>query len=519
MGSVKHKDIASAEPESDELASALLAHSMDAVVICTTSGEIVWGNHAATELFGYSVAEMTKMNINAFDAALVEEGNVQGAIAKATRQEVNDSEMVFSDHDGRSFPVQVRMIPVVFRRQSRILCFVRDLSRLRKQEERLRQSNKMQAIGQLAGGIAHDFNNALGGIIGYGELAIEDAGENHIQKENLEKLLQAAERAKKLVKQILTFSRQNTPRKDSVFLSQLIAESIDFLRLSIPSSVMIEAALEKNVMPVAGDGTKIQEMLFNLVTNAVYAMDENGTLRIQLTQVGASEPFHGVVGDSPAGEYAVIYVEDNGCGIDPSIISHIFEPFYSTKHPDEGNGMGLSVVFGVVRSHGGNILIESSPGEGTRVRIYLPVTSMKTMSSPAPVTLPDEGNETLLVVDDEPLLVDICEKLLESLGYRVIATGDVNEALDILQDNTMRIDVLLTDQTMPQMKGAELASRAMQLRPGLPVVLCTGYSRSIDEAAAMQMGISCFIQKPVHKKDLAQAIRTALESRKEKKKQ
>ncbi|MBN2716560.1 MAG: response regulator [Deltaproteobacteria bacterium] len=500
--------------------SALWELSQDSAVVCSMDGAIIWANPATEHLLGYSHDELRQMKTSHFGAVEGDGALFSGAsfvesfvndMARLTVGETDEIERVVSGRDGVPFPVLIRMQRVEFRGNPAVLCIVRNISRIRKQEAELSQTSKMQAIGQLAGGIAHDFNNALGGIIGYAELAIEDAGENMLQRENLEKLLMAAERAKKLVKQILTFSRQNTPRKDVVALPQLVTESVAFLRSSVPSSVMIEDDVSTQVLAVAGDATKIQEMLFNLATNAVSAMDDNGTLKIGLEQVVMSEPFVGVVGESPAGNYAKITVADDGCGIDPSFINMIFEPFFSTKHPDEGNGMGLSVVFGIVRSHGGNIQLESAPGVGTCVRVYLPVIPLRTISSPAPFVTSVKGDETLLVVDDEPLLVDICGKLLQSMGYRVITTMDVNEALDVLQDESVHIDLLLTDQTMPQMKGSELAARAMKLRPGLPVILCTGFSRTIDEEAAMKMGISRFIQKPVRKKELAAAVREAIQ--------
>ncbi|MBN2527686.1 MAG: response regulator [Deltaproteobacteria bacterium] len=493
------------------LLGILFDKSPDSIFICSKDGKVLRANAVATEYLNFDTYKHQSLNVHSPEERLDGESTCLGMVPGFSFEHEEEMERVFSRGDGRLCHVHIRTQPILFGGQDCILVVLQDISRLRKHEDRIRQASKMQSIGQLAGGIAHDFNNALGGIVGYAELAMEDAEGNLIQKENLEKLLLAAERAKKLVRQILTFSRQNTPRKDEVQLAALLEESIAFLRHSIPSTVSIETAIAQEAIAVAGDPARIQEMLYNIVTNSVYAMAEEGLLRISLEKIYTDTPVEGVVGEIAAGEYAVIRVDDNGCGIEPSLVHLIFEPFFSTKHPDEGIGMGLSVVFGVVRSHGGNIRIESKPGEGTSVWVYLPLVRANSISSPAPMRS-ESGVGTLLVVDDEPVLVDICRKLLTSMGYKVLATMDVNEALDILQDENIQIDALLTDQTMPQMKGAELASRAMKLRPGLPVVLCTGFRRNIDEEAAMKLGISKFIHKPVRKNELARVVKEVMKA-------
>ncbi len=498
------------------LMRVLFDQSPDAIVLCSSDGWIRMANPTAGVLFKSTVNELLQRNIRDFESKRDEDAPIVTTFLASTKSDVPwECEHVFVGGDGMPFLVNARMHSVNLSGWDLCLLIIRDNPISSAREAYLRQNSRMQAIGQLAGGIAHDFNNILSGISGYAELAIEDAGENQIQRENLEKLLFTAERAKKLVKQIVTFSRPSTLRRDVVAMPELLDETVAFLRSSVPCTIKIEYNVANDVLPVAGDGAKIQEMLFNLATNAVAAMNENGNedgiLRISLGAMQTDVPVHGVVGESPAGQYAVVTVSDNGSGIEPSILPMIFEPFFTTRHPDEGVGMGLPVVFGVVRSHGGNIRIESAVGEGTQVWVYLPVVPIRTVSSPAPYLSESGGSETVLVVDDEPLLVDIYKKNLKLMGYDVIAVMDPTEALDILQDASIHIDALLTDQTMPQMTGMELATRAMALRPGLPVVLCDGFSKSVDEESALARGISRFIQKPVRKQELARALREALE--------
>lgn len=510
--------------EGASLLHALFVDSVDSIFVCELNGNILLANKVACETHGYSLEKLMSMNIENLDDSglgICGSPHVDGALSlpstapsslQSSLQSNDERELVHVKQNGETFPVRIRVNHVQFSSKKCLLFVVRDISKLKKQEAELRQSSKMKAIGQLAGGIAHDFNNTLGGVLGYAELALEDALPGSIQEDNLEKLIKAAERAKKLVRQIRTFSRQSTPKKDVVQLVPLIKDVVQFLRVSIPSSVEIDSSVSVETQPIAGDASKIHELLLNLATNAVDAMNENGTLRITLEQSKFDDPIKGVVGEVAAGHYAVIHVEDTGCGIEPSFLELIFEPFFSTKLPDEGAGMGLPVVFGVVRSHNGNIQIESTPGQGTAFHIFLPVVPVESIAAPVPYTLPIGGTETILVVDDEDLLVDICSKLLKSMGYNVLATMDVNEALDILQDKNTTVDLLLTDQTMPQMQGDELATRAMKIRPGLPVILCSGYSKRIDEKTMHELGIAKFIQKPVRKKELAVAVREAFET-------
>jgi signal transduction histidine kinase len=385
---------------------------------------------------------------------------------------------------------------------------------LRQLEARIRQSEKMEAVGQLAGGIAHDFNNVLGGIIGFTGMSLGHAEKGSILERNLLNVLKAANRAKGLVQQILTFTRQGSPRKSVTAIRPLVNDVLDLLRASIPSSVIIESDLQ-DTKRVLADPAQIHEMLLNLATNAVHAMGSRGTLTVRLYAARLDRVVYGRTGEIVPGEYAVMEVADNGCGMDAATLSRACEPFFTTKAVGEGTGMGLSVVLGMVQSHGGDLQVDSVPGEGSTFRIFLPATE----ESVSCVAQDDDrasisGTERILFVDDEPMLVDLAEKVLSELGYAVMCTSNGLDALKLVQEKGSEIDILVTDQTMPGMTGVELAKEALTIRRDLPVILCTGYSSEIDREKAAAIGISRFVMKPYGAREIGKLIREVLDKKK-----
>ncbi len=386
---------------------------------------------------------------------------------------------------------------------------------LRRMEERLRQSEKMDAIGQLAGGIAHDFNNVLGGIIGFTDLSLNHAEKGSLLEKYLLSVLKAADRAKNLVMQILAFSRQSNPQKKFTLIRPIIEEVLDLLTSSIPSSVIIEVDIHHGIQQVLVDSTQLHQALLNLATNAVHAMNRKGTLTVRSYAVNLTRAEHGRSGDIAAGEYAIIEVADTGCGMDAMVLSKAFEPFYTTKAAGEGTGMGLSVVLGIVQSHGGDIQVESEVGKGTTVRIFLPVTEEAISGS-----IDDNphssgaGAERILFVDDEEMLVEVNNDLLTSLGYTVTAVSNSLDALAILQEKGADIDVLITDHTMPGMTGIELSKKALAIRKDLPIILCTGFSNEINRESAEALGIRKFIMKPYRAYEISTAVREVLDAKK-----
>jgi PAS domain S-box-containing protein len=385
----------------------------------------------------------------------------------------------------------------------------RDITDRRNLETQLSQAQKMEAIGTLAGGIAHDFNNILMAMIGYTELA---KGEelSEIRDDCLDQVLKASERAKSLVNQILTFSRMREVEKKPVQIDPIIKEGLKLLRASIPSTIEIRSEIDSSPFIVTADPTQIHQILMNLCTNATHAMREKGgVLKVGLSHEridrGRSFSAHRL----EPGSYAKLTVADTGHGIDPAIMDRIFEPFFTTKAHGEGTGLGMSVIYGIIKSCGGAIDVVSEPGQGTMISVYLPlVEPMKTKESEN-IAEPLGGNERILFVDDEAALVDLGERLLRSLGYRVTARTSSIEALELFRARHMDFDLVFTDMTMPNLTGAELAKKMLAIRPDIPIILCTGYSEIMTEENAKDLGIRGYVMKPLSRKDIGKSLRDA----------
>lgn len=379
-------------------------------------------------------------------------------------------------------------------------------------ESRLQLAHKMEALGTLAGGIAHDFNNILGAVIGYGEMAREDCREGTELAHAIDQVLKAGMRAKELVKQILTFSRQNDQELQTLQAAPIIGEAIKLLRASIPSTIEIRNDIDKDTAPVLASPTQLHQILMNLCTNAAHAMeDRGGILSIRLQQIELDEETaagHHLPG---SGSYLRLTVEDTGCGIDEAIRMRIFDPYFTTKEPGKGTGMGLAIVHGIVHNLGGTIDCHSRLGAGSRFEVLLPTAQAGALTEPNQEEMVSGGDEHILLVDDEEPLVRTNATLLQRLGYRVTGMTDSNQALAAFLSSPDDFDLLITDQTMPQLTGAELAQRVLAVRPGFPVLLCTGYSSHISPQKARDLGIKGFLNKPASKRDLALAIRAALD--------
>jgi signal transduction histidine kinase/ActR/RegA family two-component response regulator len=386
---------------------------------------------------------------------------------------------------------------------------------LAESERQMQQVLKLQAIGTLAGGIAHDFNNILFPIIGYTEIAMDDLPQDSPTRRNLEEVLKAANRAKELVQQILTFSRQNARERKPIRVQAIAREALRLLRASIPKTIEMVADLSDACHAIMGDPTQIHQVIMNLCTNAYQAMQETGgTIEVRLaeTHIGYEETVKHI--GIRMGAHLHLSVRDEGVGMEPSVLERIFEPYYTTKEPGKGTGLGLSVIHGIVKNHGGFINVESIPGKGSTFHVYLPTledaeAEIETAASAAK----SAGSERILLVDDEPQIVDMEKQLLEKLGYRVTARTSSTEALETFASQPDQFDLVITDMTMPQMTGDRLARQIWTIRPGIPVILCTGYSEMISEDKAASMGIRKFILKPAEKDELAAAIRNALDSR------
>jgi PAS domain S-box-containing protein len=380
-------------------------------------------------------------------------------------------------------------------------------------EADLRQAQKMEAIGALAGGIAHDFNNILTAIIGYTQLADQDADRDSLLHRNLQEVLKAGNRAKDLVRQILTFSRQSEKELVPVRIKLIVKEALKLIRASLPSTIEIREHIQSD-STVWSNPTQIHQVVMNLCTNAAYAMRvKGGILEVNLNEVALDRRSTDRHPDSNEGQYVVLEVSDTGDGVDPSIKDRIFDPFFTTKERGEGTGMGLAVVQGIVKSSGGFISMYSEVGRGSTFKIYFPSAAKKEIpEAPLEPSIPG-GKERILFVDDEPALVDMAKQVLERMGYRVTCRTSSIEALALFQAAPDDFDLVITDITMPKMTGEELARKILRLRKNLPVIICTGFSTNLTEQSAKEIGIRAFVMKPLVAADLARTIRQCLDQK------
>jgi nitrogen-specific signal transduction histidine kinase/ActR/RegA family two-component response regulator len=392
-----------------------------------------------------------------------------------------------------------------------VLGIARDITERKRLEERILQAQKMESIGNLAGGIAHDFNNILSAVMGYTELALNAAEKDTALYSYLEEVFHAGDRARGLVRQILTFSRQTEHERKPMQVKLIAKEALKFLRASLPATIEIRQDIQSDSLVMA-DPTQIHQVFMNLCTNAEHAMREKGgVLAVKLTDVEFDEDS---AGDHPGlkpGKFLELKVSDSGHGISPNLLDRIFDPFFTTKEKGEGTGMGLAVVHGIVGSHGGTIAASSEPGRGSAFTVYLPVIEKRM----EPQTMEERpiptGTERILFVDDEPALGDIGKQTLESLGYKVTTRTSGIEALELFKAKPGGFDLVITDMTMPNMAGDNLAKELIRINPQIPIILCTGYSTRIDQKKAAKIGIRSFVSKPVLKKDLAESIRKVLD--------
>jgi len=383
----------------------------------------------------------------------------------------------------------------------------------KKLQQQLNQAQKMEAIGTLAGGIAHDFNNILYAIIGYTELALDRLEDAKKAKNDLREVLRASDRAKNLVQQILNFSRQTDQSRSPVKLSPIIKETLKLLRATLPTTIEIKWEINDELGAVLADPVQIHQVLMNLCANAGHAMaDQEGVLTVGLDQVQVDEFTAARNPDLKMGPYLKLTVGDSGQGMDPQTMERIFEPFFTTKDQGQGTGMGLAVVHGIVKSHHGAITVSSRPGRGSVFEVFLPLVEPPPAEEPVvkEENIP-RGTERLLVVDDEEPLAELVQQAFERLGYQAVMTTDSLEALRWIQEDPDRFDLIITDQTMPHLTGDRLAEAALKIRPELPIIICTGFSRRLSPAKAKRIGIRRLIMKPLIIAEMARQVREVLE--------
>jgi PAS domain S-box-containing protein len=379
-------------------------------------------------------------------------------------------------------------------------------------EAQLRQSQKMEAVGTLAGGIAHDFNNILGAILGYGELALEHCAPKSEMRRYLDNVMHATERGKLLVERILGFSRSGLGDRAPVNVESVISETLELLKASLPANIRLQSSMETGNAAVIGDATYVHQVAMNLCTNAVQAMPDGGVLSVVLERAEVSDPRALSRGLLSPGPYLRLMVSDTGNGIPPEVFERMFDPFFTTKDVGEGTGLGLSLVHGIVNDLGGAIDVATTAGVGTRFDVWLPVAGETAApAAEASSTLPRGNGQTVMIVDDERPLVALAEEIIAGLGYEPVGFDSSNAAIQAFRSAPGRFDVVLTDESMPDLIGTDLAQAIRRIRPDIPVILMTGYGGANLENRAAMAGVNDLLHKPLRRGDLAASLAHALE--------
>lgn len=522
----KRKQAEEAFQESDKKYQTILESIEEGYYEIDLAGNLTFFNESLCKILGYSHDELLGMNNRDYTTPETAKrmNQIFNQIYRTEKPvRVTDYEIIRKDGATRVLELSASPMldngdkPIGFRG------VVRDVSQRlwaerekRKLEAQLQQAQKMEAIGALAGGITHDFNNILAAIIGYTELAMLDVPEGSKAKQSLKEVQKAGNRAKDLVNQILTFSRQSKQELLLVQIRPIVKEALKLLRASLPTTIEIRQKLETppGQGTVKADPTKLHQVLMNLCTNAAHAMRENGgILEVSLTKVDMDADAAARHRDIRPGPYLKLTVSDTGHGMAPEVLERIFDPYFTTKEKGKGTGLGLSVVHGIVKDHRGAIAVESELGKGTTVHILLPrmyhakEVAVETESRLGGIPT---GHERILFIDDEQALVDLGKQMLELLGYEVITRTSSIEALELFRAQPNKLDLVITDMTMPNMTGEKLAKELMKIRPNIPIILCTGFSEQITEKESKEIGIREFAMKPLVMRDLAKSIRKIL---------
>ena len=492
----------------------LLVDNAHDLIVVAQDGVVKFANPSARNVFGYE-----NDNLDNLSLSRMIHPEDRGAVLKNFDFIKNNGTSQLRYPSFRALTkagkvrwLQMNTVQIDWNKKPAALCIMRDITEAKQMESKLAQAQKMQAIGTLAGGIAHDFNNILSAIFGYTELCKIKAAKGDDLNGHLDQIFKAGQRAKDLVNQILTFSHQKEKNEKPIEIKYCIKETLNLLQATMPSNIEIKHDIQKESGIVMADQTQIHQIIMNLCTNAAHAMQEDGgVLEISLRNIDFDQTTAAIHQRLESGPYVDLTVSDTGHGMNQETLQRIFDPYFTTKRKGEGTGLGLSVVHGIVKNLNGVIKVYSEPGSGTTFNIYLPRvnTPLEPTISPA-ADLPG-GSETILLVDDEPMVLDMTAEMLEGLGYDVVSRTNSVEALQVFKMNPDRLDLVITDQTMPNMTGKKLAQQIMNVRPDLPIILCTGFSVGINEKKALSMGICAFIKKPILRKELAAVVRSTLD--------
>jgi PAS domain S-box-containing protein len=515
---IKQRKMTEAKLKQSEMQfKTLFEAAPDAIYLTDLEGTLLDGNHSTETLIGSSKEAFIGKKF--IDTGLLPKTEISKALTLLEKSRKGErtglDELTLISSAGKETTVEILTRPFELGERSVILGIARDVSERKRLETRLNQAQKMESIGTLAGGIAHDFNNILFPILGHTEMLLHDVTDDSSFRTSLESIYSAAGRAKELVKQILTFSRQESSELRLMKMQPVIKEALKLIRSSIPTTIEIKQDIRKECGMIKADPTQIHQVVMNLTTNAYHAMEETGgELNVSLKEIelGQNDLINP---DMAPGSYAFLTIADTGVGMDKQLTERIFEPFFTTKEQGKGTGMGLSVVHGIVKSINGVIQVHSDAGKGTEFHIYLPVSMSVFERQETRLNGPLEGGtERVLLIDDEEGIIKMEKLALERLGYQVTSKISSIEALEVFKNCPNKFDLVITDMAMPKIPGDKLAVELIKIRPDIPILLCTGFSETMSEEKAASLGIMGFLLKPIVMKDFSQKIREVLDNQK-----
>jgi PAS domain S-box-containing protein len=513
------RDITKRKEAEEELVrlAAAVEQSADGITITDPKGTVLYANSSFLAQIGYSRAELIDQNIEIVRSGKDAESVYRDMREKTEHGKVWAGEVTNRKKDDMLYDAYMTVSPVKDP-SGRIINYVsiiNDITEKKRFDKHLQEAQKMQAIGTLAGGVAHDFNNIIAGVIGFTEMVLEDIPAESPSQRRLQLVLKGAYRGRDLVRQILAFSRKGEHEKQLVSLNHVVEEVSLLLRASLPTTIEIRKNLALKSDTIMADQTQIHQVIINLCSNAAHAMrGKGGMLNIELADESLGPEDNSIYPESKPGRYVRLTISDTGCGIEQEHIDHIFEPFFTTKAPGEGTGLGLSVVHGIIKNHDGFVKVYSRPGKGSAFHVFLPEAKNQHLSETTEIDSFAGGEESILLVDDEELLVEMGQQRLERLGYKTVGATDALRALEIFRADPDMFHLVITDYTMPQMTGLDLSMKLFRIRPDIPIIMCSGLNDPVPMEKLKKAGIKRFITKPFGKKEFSQTVRSVLDKQK-----
>ncbi len=507
------------EQEMRRLAVAV-EQSTESIMITDVDGTILYVNAAFEAITGYTAEEAVGQKPGLLKSGRHDQNYMSRLWDTISSGKVWEGRLTNRNKDGNLCEVEAVIYPIrdADNQLVNYVAISRDITQEAAIEKHLRQQQKMNAVGELAGGVSHDFNNILTAILGYVALCLNTVEEDSKTYKYLQEILKAGDRAAKLVRQILTFSRQEEQQFHPLELQPIIEDSLGLVETTIKKNISLEKDIDQECGAILGDTTQMQQVIVNLCTNAVHALgrEKAGTLKVTLNQMQiTADEFAGQGVELPTGQYACVSVGDTGCGMTPEVQERIFEPYFTTKKSGEGTGFGLSIVHGIVRKHRGAITVHSEVGQGTTFTMYFPllteVAGQPALDAGQTQSGAEPGQGRILFVDDDQMILSMGREILESYGYRVVTATNGRNAIETFEQDPNGFDALVTDYSMPEMNGHELIRKAMALRSDIPAILCSGYMEKVDGEDLGKLGHTAYMAKPLDWRALSREIRKSIE--------